>query len=1348
MSVLAGSVPAGEVVEGDLHKINSSDLLSPDPVAVGQASGEIQLSQWTSISGVDNLGRNAQPEVKNEDLQSFFAKAAEEAHWSKLYSLDEVDRSESRKSDGSDEAAGSEGENSENHTEFNDLDEENTDNFCEEPDTAEKKEKSDALDNRVENMSIEDLTSSADEGDQTGVGKEGGGGGPLLARSGLASSSNQFTLEGEDKVDVNSHSGEVVRVEGNGMKGLSGEAQGRAVDHRVPEGNVFLGMVTWRADDRPNMRNYIQHFRLSSGGATFRFTSLVTGGYYLSIYQQVLFTTSDRDEILKVTPYLEVCKPPQELRELIAHRTIIPGVIKGYATGRDRTMRGHITPTPMVSEVSTILFLKKHLISPVDVTLFPPGTRVLFATSVPHERFDGKQHAAVVNIMLDPEFVTRKFENLLMPSAAVSLQNNLDMSIDLFLGEELGALPSSPFLDYPTSLSYLIDRNPEGVIKDLISKARKLYLDKANSTEGRDREKFLKKEKEFRTKKLNILINPYNWPKRSALFWLGAISAYKAEPDCVADRIFLLTKLIHGTSLENFRSLNDSAQYTDPRSQCTTVEKIYLVPDELRFRRFDEIDDMIVDGKSESSHACCFVEHSGSPHQGVGEIQLTYLSKGAPLPEEASDMELAQHALEEEKKGAGQKKKGANTAPMMIHDWTDSLIVCHYMGGPVPLPFISKRFLPYNKDDGNGLLVRRLLHNLAKESIPLFLSSLTGASAFNTMVCDAKEWYSPSLPWLAIVHTKPGTNFATVIRRKIVCRLDAQMGPMHGSDRVVRVICKDIDEQERAIAKIQEAHQKAKSSMKSLPFVGFYTSQSPNVLRSLGALTRLPEQYLGAGAWREARGRGFVYLQGVPYYLSESNKVLLLTSLGVVNPREAQGFFVRCVGQAAPVVRILVEERYAFNHMTPLTYDSETGKFGPASPDCFQGCVFSPAIPPSGDVLEMVPLFRTEFPEPLVDSELLVALSHDQWAANNRDEAELMTLLRDMPDAIEEKDQVLSDLDEEASPEPVNQAKPLTKAQVKRVKQHAKKAAQAVKSKGSSSSPSTPALSSLAPLPPPASSASPSALLEKIAPSRSPPLSILAAVPSSSSSSPHAARADDRKTEKVAAAAERAGGGSEDSLPKSKRKAPDKSVEGKREKSIAGAAPPPSTAGGASRPTPKTIDAHFQSTGGNFSSSSPSARSSSSSSSSSSFSLSSSVLSNRSESGSTSSVAPGSGAGGGGSAEDKGGDNSRTRNRAGVKEKSFTSLKTSTQSKNAPQTRAQKEVIALARGRAGFQKKPSPPLFSDNQWSALKEDVAEDGWTKVGSRKEQKNHSPLRSGREGRAAADSNDGGGEPFFMT
>ena len=258
-----------------------------------------------------------------------------------------------------------------------------------------------------------------------------------------ASSSIHFPLEGEDEVSENNKLGEDVLVEGIGVKGLSGEAQGRAIDHRVPEGNIFLGMVTWRGVDRPNMRNYIQHFRLFSGGATFRFTSLVTEGYYLSIYQQVLFTTSDRDEIL----YREVSKPPQELREQIAHRTVIPGIIKSYVTGRDKITRGHITPIPMASEVSTILFLKKHLISPVDVTLFSPGTRVLFATSVPHERANGKQHAAVVNIMLDPEFVIRKFENLLMPSAAISLQNNLDMSIDLFLGEELGALPSSPYLD-------------------------------------------------------------------------------------------------------------------------------------------------------------------------------------------------------------------------------------------------------------------------------------------------------------------------------------------------------------------------------------------------------------------------------------------------------------------------------------------------------------------------------------------------------------------------------------------------------------------------------------------------------------------------------------------------------------------------------------------------------------------------------------------------------------------------------------------------------------------------------------------------------------------------------------
>ena len=56
--------------------------------------------------------------------------------------------------------------------------------------------------------------------------------------------------------------------------------------------------------------------------------------------------------------------------------------------------------------------------------------------------------------------------------------------------------------------------------------------------------------------------------------------------------------------------------------------------------------------------------------------------------------------------------------------------------------------------------------------------------------------------------------------------------------------------------------------------------------------------------------------------------------------------------------------------------------------------------------------------ESLVDSELMVALSHNQWAATNKDEADLMALLRDMPDAIEDKGQDPVDHDEEESPEP------------------------------------------------------------------------------------------------------------------------------------------------------------------------------------------------------------------------------------------------------------------------------------------------------------------------------------------
>ena len=132
-----------------------------------ESEGKVEAQEDPTERGID------------PDLQSLDDMAAEE-HYRKVYSPNEDDKSESRRSVGSDEADGSGGENTENYTEFNDLDEENIENFFEELDALEKKRKNDALASKVKNMSIEDLTSPADEGDQSSVGiqrrGEGGGG--------------------------------------------------------------------------------------------------------------------------------------------------------------------------------------------------------------------------------------------------------------------------------------------------------------------------------------------------------------------------------------------------------------------------------------------------------------------------------------------------------------------------------------------------------------------------------------------------------------------------------------------------------------------------------------------------------------------------------------------------------------------------------------------------------------------------------------------------------------------------------------------------------------------------------------------------------------------------------------------------------------------------------------------------------------------------------------------------------------------------------------------------------------------------------------------------------------------
>ena len=81
--------------------------------------------------------------------------------------------------------------------------------------------------------------------------------------------------------------------------------------------------------------------------------------------------------------------------------------------------------------------------------LYPPSTRILLATSVPYEEIrKTKQHTTVVNIELNPAFVVKKCASLLKPSSAISLQNNLDVTIDIFLGNYLDAFASTPFLEF------------------------------------------------------------------------------------------------------------------------------------------------------------------------------------------------------------------------------------------------------------------------------------------------------------------------------------------------------------------------------------------------------------------------------------------------------------------------------------------------------------------------------------------------------------------------------------------------------------------------------------------------------------------------------------------------------------------------------------------------------------------------------------------------------------------------------------------------------------------------------------------------------------------------------------
>jgi ArsR family metal-binding transcriptional regulator len=134
------------------------------------------------------------------------------------------------------------------------------------------------------------------------------------------------------------------------------------------------------------------------------------------------------------------------------------------------------------------------------------------------------------------------------------------------------------------------------------------------------------------------------------------------------------------------------------------------------------------------------------------------------------------------------------------------------------------------------------------------------------MVCDPKEWFAPTKPWVAIVHTKPDASYPTAIRQKVICRDDAEMYPMHGSGKVIRTICKDVAEQKLVIKNLWECNQRATAAHRDKPFQAYFAEDA--IQKWLEIPVRLPEQ-VNRG---DFAGEGFVYIQGIPGHIPDQFK--------------------------------------------------------------------------------------------------------------------------------------------------------------------------------------------------------------------------------------------------------------------------------------------------------------------------------------------------------------------------------------------------------------------------------------------------------------------------------------------
>jgi hypothetical protein len=319
----------------------------------------------------------------------------------------------------------------------------------------------------------------------------------------------------------------------------------------------------------------------------------------LNQYTQVFYLTDENDEVTAVSPIPVIISPTPEEIEGIENRTVIMGYIAEYQPTRDGGLKGIIHPVGPDFTFKKHVFLGKNLCKAIAKKDFPAKTRIVFATAIPTEGFGVEYElAVVVNIEKDPDDLIEDMEDLLPATAATALHYSPEIAIDLFIGEELGASSSTPYMDFPASSYYDLPQDPTETIGFIVGKARRLFVRNGCNA----------KERLLRVGQLNILVNPYNYSPRPQSYWIAAIIAYYVAKKSIAARIFLLRKLDYESTFWNLKAINDLSMYYNTRTQHSQVLAIHFSQVDMQFCQFDKDTKKVTNGRSETHHKICLIE--------------------------------------------------------------------------------------------------------------------------------------------------------------------------------------------------------------------------------------------------------------------------------------------------------------------------------------------------------------------------------------------------------------------------------------------------------------------------------------------------------------------------------------------------------------------------------------------------------------------------------------------------------------------------------------------------------------------------------------------------------------------